>query len=260
MFNQISYRRFLKNAALGFLILSCLSIVIPLQVLKLSNLDLEANLDKLHLKQETENKQVRLNILKKAPSLGFNNLFADWTFLKFLGYFGDGEARQKSGYSLSPDYFEIVVERDPRFIKSYFFLSPATSLYAARPDKSVALIEKGLKSISPQLPESSLLWLYKGVDELLFLGDAKAAQHSYEVAAKWATLQDEPEIAARAREVAHFLEQNPDSKEAQIRSWMMILGNIPDERTQQLAISRIEALGGKVIITPEGNIKLELPE
>ena len=53
----------------------------------------------------TEQKQFSLNaeIQKKLPSFGFDNLLADWTFLKFIQYFGDGEARQITGYSTVTD-------------------------------------------------------------------------------------------------------------------------------------------------------------
>jgi hypothetical protein len=39
----------------------------------------------------------------------------------------------------------------------------------------------------------------------------------------------------------------------------MVLTNALDDRTRQLAINRIEALGGKVVITPEGAVRLQLP-
>jgi hypothetical protein len=39
----------------------------------------------------------------------------------------------------------------------------------------------------------------------------------------------------------------------------MVLNNQVDERTRKRAISRIEALGGKVIRTPEGNNKILFP-
>ena len=40
-------------------------------------------------------------MLKNLPSFGFDNLIADWTFLKFLQYFGDDEARDVTGYDLA---------------------------------------------------------------------------------------------------------------------------------------------------------------
>ncbi len=223
----------------------------------------QSGLKAQYLKEETL-EETNLELLQRSPSLGFDNLVADWTFLKFLQYFGDGEARQKTGYSLNPEYFEIIVDRDPRFIEAYLFLSPASSIYAGRPDQTVALMDKGLKSTSPDTsPDSYLIWIYKAVDELLFLGNTKAARHSYEMAAQWAIAQNHPksqQIAARARKTAQFLACNPDSKRAQVNSWTMILVNAVSDRTRQLAIGRIEALGGQVIITPQGEVKVQLPK
>jgi hypothetical protein len=80
-------------------------------------------------------------------------------FLGFAQYFGDDSARQITGYALSPDYFEIIVDRDPRFREAYLFLSVSSSLYAAMPERSVVLMEKGLKFLKPQDPTSILLYL-----------------------------------------------------------------------------------------------------
>ena len=211
--------------------------------------------------REEQSAKVILDAQKNMPSFGFKNLVANWNFLKFIQYFGDGEARQQTGYSLIPDYFEIMVKQDPRFIKAYISLSSANSIYAAQPDKSVTLMNEVLKSISPDIsPLAHYIWIYKGVDEILFLGDLKAAQHSYEMAAKWASLQGEEVTAARARETAQFLANNPDSKKAQISAWTTILSNARDEKTQQRAIEEIKALGAQIKITPQGEMQIKLPE
>ncbi len=39
----------------------------------------------------------------------------------------------------------------------------------------------------------------------------------------------------------------------------MVLNNHPDERTQKRAIKEIEALGGKIVTTPEGTNKIIFP-
>ena len=141
-------------------------------------------------------------------------------------------------------------------------LAPATSIFAGQPQKTVALIEQGLKSISPKTsPLSYYLWIYKGVDEMLFLGDTKAAKQSYEMAAKWAETYKDPisqERAANARQTVQFLAKDPKSKVARIGAWTMVLSSAPDQKTQQRAISQIKALGGEVIITPEGRLSVKV--
>jgi tetratricopeptide (TPR) repeat protein len=213
--------------------------------------------------QDVALEKLRLNFLQKTPAFGFDNVLADWVFLNFLQYFGDDDARNRTGYSLSPEYFEIIVDRDPRFLGAYIGLSTSISLYAGRPEESVALMEKGLKSMSPHVPQNAYyVWRYKGVDELLFLGDTQAARQSFEKAAEWASTYSDEEsqyVAALSRKTAQFLARNPKSKSAQVIAWTMVLNYATDDRTQKIAISRIEALGGKVTITPEGKLVIQAP-
>ena len=216
------------------------------------------------LKREIQTEKLRLNLLRQLPTLGFDNIIADLIFINFLQYFGDDEVRETTGYSLSPEYFEVILAHDPFFLQAYLFLSTSTSLYAARPERSVALMGKGLKSLSPKAPPRSYyVWRYKGIDELLFLGDAKAAKQSFETAAQWASIYTDEEskrVEAISRRTAEFLARNPKSKSAQIAAWTMVLSNKVDEQTRNLAIKRIEALGGKVYITPQGAVQVQPPK
>lgn len=80
--------------------------------------------------------------------------------------------------------------------------------------------------------------------------------------ANWAKIFSDEEsqmIAATSQKTAEFLSRNPKSKYAQIATWSMVLNNQIDEKTRKRAISEIEALGGKVIKTPEGNSKIIFP-
>lgn len=243
-------------------IVLCLTGVVLLQRPRLQTK--QSQLTKADYLRQEQTQKINLNILSKIPSFGYSNLLSDWICLRFIQYFGDGEARDQTGYSLSPKYFEAVVERNPRFVESYILLAPATSIFAGQPQKTVALIEQGLKSISPKTsPLSYYLWIYKGVDEMLFLGDTKAAKNSYEMAAKWAETYKDPvsqERAANARQTAQFLAKDPNSKIARIGAWTMVLSSAPDQKTQQRAISNIKALGGKIIITPDGRLSVEVPK
>ncbi len=218
--------------------------------------------------QKKENlEKLQLDVYKGLPSLGFNNLLADWFYLGFIQYFGDGEARGQTGYSLSPDYFQLVAERDPRFVDAILRLSVSTSLFAGYPAKSVEYMEKSLektppKIISPVYPPY-YLWIYKGVDELLFLGDVEAAKNSNTMAANWAeTYPDEASqnVAKRRRQTVKFLEENPQSRAAQIGGWSQILSRASDDKTIERALAEIQALGGEILIAPDGNLSVRVPE
>ncbi|WP_100899322.1 hypothetical protein [Nostoc flagelliforme] len=250
-----------KTIATPFIICVCILGVALIQfpqLQKLINSKKSASLEALE--KEIKSESIRLNFLEKMPSFGYDNFIADLVYLSFLQYFGDDEVRDKTGYSLSPEYFEVILERDPRFLAAYRSLSISTSLYAAMPERAIALSEKGLKSLSASVPEKSYyVWRYKGVDELLFLGNAKAAEQSFATAANWASNFSDEEsqmIAHTSQKTAEFLSRNPNSKYAQISTWAIVLNNQVDERTQKRAIKEIEALGGKVITTPEGTKKI----
>lgn len=253
-----------KAIVTPFLVCACILGVSLIQFPRLQELIKSNQFASLEaLEKEIKSETIRINLLKKMPSFGYDNFIADLAYLNFLQYFGDDEVRDKTGYSLSPEYFEVILERDPRFLAAYRGLSISTSLYAAMPERAIAISEKGLKSLSPSVPEKSYyVWRYKGIDELLFLGNAQAAQQSFATAANWASKFSDPEsqlIANTSQKTAEFLSRNPNSKYAQISTWSMVLNNQVDETNRKRAIREIEALGGKVVTTPEGTQKIVFP-
>ncbi len=194
----------------------------------------------------------QLNVRKTLPSFGFDNLIADVTFLEFVQYFGDLPSREVTDYSLSDDFFEVIVAQDPYFTSAYLFLTTATSFYAAQPEKTVALLAQSLEAMTPALPpDSYLLWRYKALDELLLLGDSRAAQRSFSQAANWAEQSPLPNLAKSAensRETAAFLAQDPDSVEAQANAWLQVWGSAVNADIRTLAEDRIRALGFAVVV------------
>ncbi|PAX52679.1 hypothetical protein [Brunnivagina elsteri] len=215
------------------------------------------------LEAEEKLEKSRLNLLKKVPAFGFDNVFANWVYLNFAQYFGDDEVRAKTGYALSPEYFEIILKHDPRFQLAYLSLSSSTSIYAGMPERSISITERGLKSLNPWVPKGSYyIWRYKGIDELLFLGNSQAAKKSLQTAADWAKKHPDKESqmsAGLSQNTANFLSRNPNSKLAQISAWTMVLQNGVDKETQKRAILAIQALGGEVVQTPQGN-QIKFPQ
>jgi hypothetical protein len=248
----------------GGVMVIALAIVAVLQIPQLEQLknkSINYDLDSLNKEQSLVN--LKLDFLEKMPSFGLDNVVANLTFMEFLGYFGDESARNITGYQDTFNYFDVIVGKDPRFIDSYLFLSNTGTIYAGQPEKAIALTEQGLKSLTPALPKQShFVWRYKGLDELLFLGDSQAAQKSFETAAEWAFFhQDEvsQRVGDQSKQTAEFLANNPDSVYAQIGAWSMLLTNTRDKFTQNLAIAKIESLGGKVDIDEEGRVRIVPP-
>ena len=195
-----------------------------------------------------------LTLLAKTPSFGFDNLIADWTVFKFLQYFGNGEARSNTDYSLSPEYFRILVDRDPNFTKAYFRLAPAVTLKAARPEETVSIIEEGLSQISPERYRANYLWVYKAIDELLFLGDTQAAIKSFQTAAEWSSIINDTPREQSAKRTAQFLANDPKNKTVQVGAWFNVWTSAPDIETRNLAQRNIERLGGRLEITEDGRV------
>lgn len=250
-----------KKLVLNILLsITCVSGIVYLQKpqLKTSN-----NINLQQYNRQEAKEKTTANLLAKMPSFDLSNLIADWAFLKFLVYFGDGDVRQHTGYAATSDYFKTVVKNDPRFVKAYFMMSPANSLFAGNPQQSTALIEQGLASITPQShPDSYVLWIYKAIDELLFLGDSQAAKASYDKGIEWASYYDDDRskaFSARMQQMSNFLANNPDSVEAQIGSWFQLLTNAKDDVTRRRAVDNIEKLGGKIEFTPNG-VTVTVPE
>lgn len=244
--------------------LACIVGISLLQVPQLKTLRGQSNSSLEAVQREVEAERVNLNLLKQVPSFGFGNLLTDWTYLKFAQYFGDDEARDKTGYRLSPEYFEIILKHNPYFLDAYLALSTSTSIYAGMPERSISLMSQGLKSLSPQMPPKSYyVWRYKGTDELLFLGDGKAAKQSFEKAAEWASIHSDTEAQVAttlSRSTAAYLVRNPRSKAAQVSAWGMVLTYATDDYTRKLALERIKALQGGFKQNAQGQWQIIVPE
>lgn len=194
----------------------------------------------------------QLQLRASLPTLGFDNLIANWTFLGFIQYFGDSEARALSDYSVAPDFFEVIVKRDPYFTLPYVFLSSSITLYAAQPATTIRLLDQGIARLFPTFPPDSFRVVrYKAIDELLFLGNPDQARETLLKTAEWADQSPLPEAdnaAAVSRRTAAFLEANPDSLEAQVNGWLMIWSNAVNEEVQALAVAEIQALGFDLVL------------
>ena len=213
-------------------------------------------------RKAVRDEEARLKLIRQLPprGFGFNNMIANFAFLQFLQYFGDDVARNnlKTGYSLSPLYFENIIDRDPRFTSSYIYMSASVSIFAGAASKAIEIYDKGLKFLDPdQQPSAYTVWRYKATDQLLFLGDAKGARFSYLQAAEWADraslsgkkLVENPKLVAEAsRQSAKWLEEEQDLTKAQIGAWSVVLQNATDKKTVEIIAQELDKLGMKIEI------------
>jgi tetratricopeptide (TPR) repeat protein len=197
------------------------------------------------------------------PSFGFDNAIADLAYLDFLQYFAEQEAREKIGYQDGISYFDLILDRDPRFFQAYYYLSTVGSTYTGQPERSVALMDKALARITPSTPEGSYyLWRVKGIDEYLFLDRAEAAARSMEMSANWGRIVNTEEsrrVANISQEQAQGIRSNPDSKRVRIMAWGSIIENAVDPVAVQLAIRKIHELGGTVVMDANGRARIGIP-
>jgi tetratricopeptide (TPR) repeat protein len=245
-------------------ILGAFAVVVSLQAPQLESLKHQRkSLSKDVLQQEEAQLKLQLSIAKTLPTFGFDNIIADWHFIDFVQYFGDTEVRKKAGYAAAMEYFDAILDRDPRFLYGYFYLSSTGSLYSGEPERSVSLMDRGLKSLSPKVPDRGYyIWRLKAVDELLFLGRVADARNSMLNAASWARQYSNPEgqnVAKLSQNTADYLARNPNSKQAQFDAWNMVLTGAVDDFAINRAIAEIRAMGGKVTISPTGEFKVQAP-
>lgn len=227
--------------------------IISMQRAQLSQTSLEIETPE----QVTRQEALRLQLLQKAPTFGFDNLVADWVFLSFLQYYGDEAARAKTDYSLSPQYFDLITQRDPRFVDIYLFLSGVISYELGQPQLAIAYMKRGTDALSPQIdPRAFTIWQYQALDQLLLLGDTTGAIQSLEMAAKWAeAVPENREVVPYFQKTAEFLKADPDSKLIRFQSWGAIYERARatgDRKTQERAKQEILALGGVEKVDSQG--------
>ncbi len=211
--------------------------------------------------QEAQQEALRLRMLKNLPSFGFDNLIADWTFIKFSQYFGDDEAREVTGYNLGQDYFDVVTQRDPRWVDIYLFLSTAISFYQGKPETAVNLMERGTRALSPQIHSQSWrVWRTKGLDELLLLGDIPDSIRSHQMAAHWVEETPEgPKLAPIFRATAQYLRRDPDSVPVRFTAWNTVYAQTTDKLVRQRAKQALVKLGAQVQKDKNGKESFILP-
>ena len=245
-------------------ILGAFAVIVSVQAPQLASLKQQnQRMDKATLQRQEADLKTQLAIAKTLPTFGFNNIVADWHFIDFIQYFGDSELRAQAGYGAAMEYFEAMLDRDPRFLHAYFYLSSTGSLYAGKPEKSVELMDRGLKSLTPNVPDRGYyIWRLKAVDELLFLSKIPDARQSMLTAADWANqaaTEEGQNVAKLSRGTARYLARNPNSKQAQFDAWNMVLGAAVDDVVVKRAIEGIRSTGGNVTVSSDGKFQATAP-
>jgi hypothetical protein len=219
------------------------------------------SLKELDPRQAQQQEALQVQMLRRSPTLGFDNLIANYAFLKWVQYFGDEEIRDQVGYALNKDYFEIITRLDPRFVEMYPFISTAVSFAQGEPEIGIQLMERGIASLSPEInPKSFLVWRFKGLDQLLLLGDIPGSIHSHEMAAQWSIGTEYEGYSELYQDAANFLRTEPDSTGVRLWSWNQVYQSSMNESVRQRAEQEMLNLGAEKQITEQGQVRFVLPD
>ncbi|TAF48803.1 MAG: hypothetical protein EAZ61_14980 [Oscillatoriales cyanobacterium] len=244
--------RTVTNLILG---LAACGSVLGLQIQQLDRLDQTPNYE---LAAQTEATQ--LTALRTSPTLGFEALVADWTFLSYLQYFGDDEARAVAGYDLAADYLDRVIELDPRFLFAYLFVSPGVSYYQGQPERAITLFDRGLAALSPQIhPNAFIVPKFKALDLFLLRGDVPGAIAAYQKTADWVEGTPFADYRPGLEQTIAYLQANPDSLQAQYIGWSDVYTNAVDAVVRDRAATELRSLGAREVTLEDGSIGFAPP-
>jgi hypothetical protein len=259
-----------KRMDLGILFNILLIALTVLGILILQNQSINKNQQVLtteSYQQQDKKDRQKLNIISLLPTFGLQNIWADWIFLQFIQYFGDGKARLATDYDQCPLYFKTIVGQDPRFVDAINYLDVCTSIFAGYPLESIQYMKNSLPKMKAKMEGVRIrpyyIWRSLGIGQLLFQGKPLEAAQSYQRAIDWAKIYQDSEsnnFINNLQQSVNFLAKNPDSKMAQIGAWASVLGNNPDEKTLKRVTKEVEALGGTVKIGLDGQVKFIVPE
>lgn len=215
--------------------------------------------------QAEQQERVRLNLLSKMPSFGFDNMVANWTFLNFVQYYGDVPARKATGFSLAPQYFDILTRRDPRFVDSYLFVSGTISHQLGNPNLALQLMKRGTDALTPQVhPKAFSVWRFAGLDQILLLGDLPGASRSFEMGAKWAAESEEyKQFAPNFQATADFLKTNPAIEPVRFEAWSVVYEDarsLGDQQSVERARRELLKMGGIERKNEQGETVFVMPE
>ncbi len=212
-------------------------------------------------KQAERQEALQVQMLRRSPTFGFDNMIANYAFLKWVQYFGDEEIRDQIGYTLNKEYFDVITRLDPRFAEMYPFISTAVSFAQGEPELGIEYMDRGLAVLSPEINQKAfLVWRFKGLDQLLLLGDIPGSIESHERAAQWARGTEYEDYADLYQSAADFLRTEPDSTRIRLWSWNEVYQNSINESVKQRAEEEILKLGASKQINEEGQVIFVLPE
>jgi hypothetical protein len=120
------------------------------------------------------------SVALKIASLGYDDLLADYYWLRFIQYFGGGEARQRDRYASAEKYLRLIVMLDPHFLAAYDFVAFGVGGEEGRPDTAKEILDFGISHNQ----DSWRLPFLAGINEYLFARNELEAANYYDIASR----------------------------------------------------------------------------
>lgn len=172
----------------------------------------------------------------KVCALGYDQLLADWYWLAFVQYIGDGAARAQDHYAAADKYLQLIVDLDPGFIKAYWFAAFIIGSERQQPEQAAKLIDRGIQANA----DNWYLPFIAGINQYLYARNDAAAAKYYKMAAKF------PAAPAWLSRQAAILEARIPSTIKEINIWDSIYGSTGDEIVREKARDHLISLWTQV--------------
>jgi hypothetical protein len=182
----------------------------------------------------------------RLVAMGYDQLLADFYWLVFVGYIGDGAARSLDHSVQADKYLDLITGLDPHFAQPYWYCAFTIGSEQQRPLRANEIIQRGIRAN----PGNWYLPYIAGINMYLFAHDEVAAAKYYTVASK---LPDAPPWLARQ---AAILAAKIPSTIKEINTWDSIYRSEKSEMIRAKAKERLIRLWSQVYFTsPKGLVR-----
>jgi len=172
----------------------------------------------------------------KNLSLGYSSLLADIYWTRAVQYFGAHHIQHAADYDLLAPLLDITTDLDPHLIVAYengaIFLSQQRPEGAGRPDKAVALVEKGIRNN----PTYWRLYFTLGFIHYVDRHDFKAAQQAFQKGS------EVPGALPWMKVMAARMAEKADDPNTAGYLWRAIYETTTDKDIKQTAVKHLVSL------------------
>lgn len=120
----------------------------------------------------------------KGTALGYDEAFADFLWVKAVGYFGS-HVKTDQDYTWLMHMLRLTAELDPRYESPYEFAGVILPSELNKVDEGIAFLKEGVRNIPKHNPRYWLQHFYLGVVYMVYKNEPiKAARH-FEAASKF---------------------------------------------------------------------------